>query len=97
MNKTLIDTLVEMVKDNSNIYWADDDGKIRRLVIQSYNYFLRFNDGETLNFSEYDQIAELIVERARYSLNNSLDLFEVNFAREIRAVIMDIAIEKDRG
>ena len=92
MNNTLIDKLVDIVKDNSNIYWEEDDNKIRRLVIQSYNYMTRFNDGDELNFDEYSTIAELITERARYALNNSLDLFEVNFAKELQAVIIELAI-----
>lgn len=94
MNKNLIDKLVAIVKDDSNIYWEDDDAKITRLVVQSYNYMLQFNDGETIVFDEYSQIAELITERARYSLNNSLDLFEVNFAKELQAVIIALAIER---
>lgn len=94
MNKNLIDKLVAIVKDNSNIYWEDDDAKITRLVVQSYNYMLQFNDGETIVFDEHSQIAELITERARYSLNNSLDLFEVNFAKELQAVIITLAIER---
>lgn len=94
MNKNLIDKLVAIVKDNSNIYWEDDDGKIKRLVVQSYTYMLQFNDGEPLSFDEYSQIAELITERARYSLNNSLDLFEVNYAKELQAVIIDLAIKR---
>lgn len=95
MNDKLIDELVEIVKDNSNIYWEDDNKKIKRLVVQSYNYMLEFNDGEHFSFDIYSREAELITERARYALNNSLDLFEVNYAKELQVVIMNFAIEKD--
>lgn len=97
MDYILKQKLIDTVKDDSNLYWEDDDAKIDKLVVQSYNYMKKFNDGDELVFDEYSQIAELITERARYSLSNSVDLFELNFAKELQSVIIEIAIDKQKG
>lgn len=86
--------ILETVKMNLRIDWGDDDKLIQHKIKRSLKYFETIT-GATLDFTDDSAELELLLERVRYDWNNALDDFEVNFKREIFALIMTKAVEAE--
>ena len=82
------------VKDNLKISWEDDQTNRELLdYIESARKYLLNLSGVELTFARGSSEIELLVERVRYRYNNALDEFEKNFASEIAAFILDMAVQ----
>lgn len=94
MTDERIAAILKIVKMNLRIDWKDDDELIKHKIKRSLKYFETIT-GDTLDFADDSAELELLLERVRYDWNNALDDFEVNFKREIFALIMTKAVEAE--
>lgn len=89
MNETLLGKALDQLKDRMGINYSDDDERSLKPALQSaYNYFASdvFYD-DALVVKENSTLFTLIVERARYDLMNSVDIFPKNYAKDIGQVL----------
>lgn len=84
--------IIDGVKEDSGVTWIEDDNKIKRLANNAYNWFTRLYGNVDFEVPEGSVVESLLIERTRYAYNNSLDLFSRNYAKEIRELITDIAL-----
>lgn len=94
MTDERIKAIVKAAKLNLRIDWDDDDALIEFKVKRSFKYFEEIT-GADLTFADDSAETELLLERVRYDWNNALDDFEINFKREIFALIMNKAVEAE--
>lgn len=95
MNDETLVSLVSAVKDESGIFWNDDDDRISRYVKSAYKWATHFKDDQDINVAEDSLAFDLITQRARYQYNNALDLFEDNYQQLVNKFIITLALEKE--
>lgn len=87
--------LLERLKRRLKIDWDDDDDELKEILNSSLFYFENLLDSK--NVIDLDSsIVEFILERSRYSWNNSVDEFEKNFSSELNALIQRVALNEWR-
>lgn len=85
--------LVQDVKNQMGILYDDDDEVIKRKGKSAVDWFLNSILYEPEYVIEPDtQEYSLMVERVRYDLSNSLDVFQRNYGNDIQNVISKHAI-----
>ncbi|SET55622.1 hypothetical protein SAMN05660297_02750 [Natronincola peptidivorans] len=73
--------MIQEIKDYLRI---DDDADMGlEGIIQRGKKYLSRLTGTTLNFEEEDLPQQLLFDYCRYTINNSLEYFETNFATDI--------------
>lgn len=95
MNDETLASLISAVKDESGIFWNDDDDRISRYVKSAYKWATHFKDNQDINVTEDSLAFDLITQRARYQYNNALDLFEDNYQQLVNKFIITLALEKE--
>lgn len=85
--------LLNELKNRLRITWDDEDAELSRIIERGKSYFVGLT-GKAFAFSINDSETELLLERCRYVYNNAIDEFEVNFAHELKRLIMNVALEK---
>lgn len=95
MTPELLTKLLDAVKDESGIFWTDDDLRLTRYIKGAYTWATHFNDGDPIEITEDSLIFELMTQRARYQYNNALDLFEENYQQLINKFIITLAVGKE--
>lgn len=95
MNDEIIKALLEAVKDESGVFWNDDDPRLTRYIKGAYKWAIHFNDNVDIEITEDSLAFELITQRARYQYNNALDLFEDNYQQLLNKFILTLALDKE--
>lgn len=95
MNDEIIKALLEAVKDESGVFWNEDDPRLTRYIKSAYKWAIHFNDNVDIEITEDSLAFELITQRARYQYNNALDLFEDNYQQLLNKFIVTLALEKE--
>lgn len=83
------------LKDKLKITWNDDDDQLTKLLNRSKLY-LEGMTGAVFDLALEDDKLELLLERCRYVRNNAGDEFEINYAPELKRLILMTALEKGR-
>lgn len=96
MTPELTELLKNVAMEETGVYDDSPEMQTRfeRYVKQGYNWLIQFNDGDLIVFDEYSLEFELIVQRARYTYNGALDIFEMNHKELLNKLILDIALRK---
>lgn len=83
------------LKDKLKITWNDDDDQLTKLLNRSKLY-LEGMTGAVFDLAVDDDKLELLFERCRYVRNNAGDEFEINYAPELKRLILMTALAKGR-
>lgn len=83
------------LKDKLKITWDDDDDNLTKLLNRSKLY-LEGMTGAVFDLTVEDDKLELLLERCRYVRNNAGDEFEINYAPELKRLILMTALKKKR-
>lgn len=89
MTNEILELALVQLKDRMGINYSDDDDKILKPTLKAaYNWFKTdVLYAETLEVQAETTLFTLIVERARYDLMNSVDIFPKNYSVDIGQVI----------
>lgn len=89
MNETVLALALVQLKDRMGINYYDDDEKILKPTIKAaYTWFKsEVLYADELTIEPETTLFTLIVERARYDMMNSVDIFPKNYAVDIGQVI----------
>lgn len=76
--------LLDAVKNDLDITWADDAGdeKLSGIIARGIKY-LDWTAGKTLDYTVEDKPRELLMEYCRYARSNALDEFQTNYLHEL--------------
>ncbi|MGQ4666524.1 head-tail connector protein [Metabacillus halosaccharovorans] len=74
--------MLEQLKSYLKITWNNDDALLQSLIARGQD-FLNDIAGIKLNFEEDTKANQLLMDYGRYAYNHSLELFEINFKREL--------------
>ncbi|WP_107838392.1 phage head-tail connector protein [Metasolibacillus meyeri] len=88
-----MDELLTGLKSRLHITWDDEDTDLEKIIKRAKAYFKRLT-GKSFSFGPEDDETELLYERCRYVYNNAVDEFELNFDKELKRLILDVALEK---
>ena|SRR5690625_1265090 len=87
--------LTEEVKNYLDITWSEEDAYIVKIINRGKDY-LNEKTGTELDFEKDSKAIQLLLDFCRYVYNNSFELFDVNFQREIMSLVIREAV-KDRA
>ncbi|ARK23576.1 hypothetical protein SporoP37_01940 [Sporosarcina sp. P37] len=82
------------LKDKLKITWNEDDEQLQKLLNRSKLY-LENMTGAVFDLAVEDDKLELLLERCRYVRNNAGDEFEINYAPELKRLILMTALAKN--
>lgn len=85
--------LLNELKSRLRITWNDEDAELEKIIERGKSYFKQLTS-KTFSFALDDVETDLLLERCRYVYNNAADEFETNFAKELKRLILDVAVEK---
>ena len=74
--------LKEALKSYLKITWTEEDNDLLKIVERGKNY-LNDTSGTALGYLKGSQETQLLLDYGRYVYNHSLELFEINFEREL--------------
>lgn len=80
--------LVDDLKARLHISHGSEDGNLERLLSSSLRYVER-NCG-VFDIHSHEEAQELVLERARYAYNDSLEFFEENFLSMIQGLSLSL-------
>lgn len=97
MNDAIIKQMMDVIKDESGIFWQEDDARLLGYIKQSYDWIKKFHDFREIEIEPYTTAFELITQRVRYLYNNRVDDFELNYEYTINEYSVRVAIEHDQA
>lgn len=94
----MMDDLLTELKERLQISWTDEttDRVLGKILARGMSFFNALCVKE-FTFTENSPERELLMERCRYVWNNALDEFEVNYRKELKRLIMQVAVEKRKA
>lgn len=87
--------LVEDLKEHLHISHGSEDGNLERMLSSSLRYVER-NCG-VFDIHSHGEAKELVLERARYAYNDSLEFFEDNFLSVIQGLSLSLLPAVEEG
>jgi len=88
--------LLAELKNRLRITWDDEDVELNQIINRAKAYFKKLT-GKSFSYGPDDDETELLYERCRYVYNNASDEFEKNFERELKRLILHVALEKRKA
>lgn len=88
--------LLAELKNRLRITWDDEDVELNQIINRAKAYFKKLT-GKSFSYGPEDDETELLYERCRYVYNNASDEFEKNFERELKRLILHVALEKRKA
>lgn len=88
-------TLLNELKYRLRITWDDEDAELENIIERGKSYFEQLTN-KAFSYALGDVETDLLLERCRYVYNNAADEFEMNFAHELKRLILNVALEKRR-
>ncbi len=90
-----MEELIEDLKLELNITWIDVDTENRlERIIKSGKAYLDEMSGTELDYNTNFIANQLLMDYGRYSYNNSLELFELNFKRQLLSLTIKTGVKK---
>lgn len=87
--------LVDDLKERLHISHGSEDGNLERMLSSSLSYVER-NCG-AFDIHSHSEAKELVLERARYAYNDSLEFFEDNFISAIQGLSLSLLPAVEEG
>lgn len=84
---------LQELKDYLQITWSEKDDDLKRIILRGEAY-LNEVAGVELDYKEDAVVVQLLLDYCRYVYNHSLELFEVNFKRELLRLSIREGVKK---
>lgn len=75
--------LIEELKSYLKVTWDEEDDTVFTPLIQRGQAYLNDIAGVVLDYEADDLVKQLLLDYGRYAYNHSLELYEMNFKREL--------------
>jgi hypothetical protein len=90
--ETVSPELLKEFKDRLHFSHNSEDDNLKRLLSFSITAIKKMVG--SVDIDQHEGARELVIERARYAYNESLEYFIDNFSREISTVQLDVALDE---
>lgn len=89
-----MDILIQELKNELNITWLDDETerKLQR-IIRNGQAYLNEKAGAELDYANNFIANQLLMDYGRYAYNLSLELFELNFRRQLLSLAINEGVK----
>lgn len=88
--------MLDELKYHLKITWNEEDDELQKLLARGEKALKRIF-GLEIDYTEEEDVKELLFNWCRYSRNNAMEYFQENFRDEINTIALTLAVKNERG